>query len=358
MSDSLKRYRAIKDGLKQLYPDEARGNRARHLNVLAALISGIVGSHSTQLPKIAAALPGPAKAESRSKACSRWVNAEEREHETYFLPFVQMLLAHLAQTPLVLVMDVTDIGRQCVTLMLSVVYQGRALPIFWVVYRGKKGHLPSSTHVAFLEAAQELLPVGSEVILLGDGEFDGPELLATAEQCGWHYVCRTAKNALLTADDESLTFAESHVQPGECLSWPEMQFTHHGYGPVHAIAWWRTGCEAPLYLVTNFELSAEACYWYAKRFRIETFFSDQKSRGFHLHKSHLADPMRLGRLMIASCLAYIWIVYLGVIAKLDRWDQIIHRTDRCDLSLFQLGLRLLQHFMQNDCGLPVAFQVW
>src|SRR5207249_4112580 len=102
-------------------------------------------------PKIAAALPGPAKAESRSKACSRWVNAEERDQETYFLPFVQMLLAHLAQTPLVLVMDVTDIGRQCVTLLLSVVYQGRALPIFWVVYRGNKGHLPSSTHVAFLE---------------------------------------------------------------------------------------------------------------------------------------------------------------------------------------------------------------
>ena len=137
------------------------------------------------------------------------------------------------------------------------------------------------------------MPAGSEVILLGDGEFDGPGLLATATQCGWHYVCRTAKNALLTADDERLTFAESHVQPGECLSWPEMQFTHYGYGPVHAIAWWRTRCEAPLYLVTNFELSAEACYWYTKRFRIETFFSDQKSRGFHLHKSHLADPMRL-----------------------------------------------------------------
>lgn len=31
---------------------------------------------------------------------------------------------------------------------------------------------------------------------------------------------------------------------------------------------------------------------YAKRFRIETFFSDQKSRGFHLHKSHLSDPVR------------------------------------------------------------------
>jgi hypothetical protein len=42
---------------------------------------------------------------------------------------------------------------------------------------------------------------------------------------------------------------------------------------------------------------------------IETFFADQKSRGFHLHKSHIADPQRLSRLCIAACLAYIWIVY-------------------------------------------------
>ncbi len=358
MNDSLKRYRAIKDGLKQFYPGEPQGNALRHLNVLAALISGIVGSHSTQLPKIAAELPGPSKPESRAKACSRWINAEEREQETYFLPFVQLLLAHLAQTQLVLVLDVSDVGRHCVTLMLSVVYQGRALPIAWVVYRGRKGHLPTDTHVAFLESVQEMLPASSEVVFLGDGEFDGTELLATLEQFGWRYVCRTAQNAVLSADDETLTFAASHVQPGQCLGWPEMRFTRHGYGPVQAIAWWRKGFQEPIYLVTNCELLDEACYWYAKRFRIETFFSDQKSRGFNLHKSHLSDPMRLSRLMIASCLAYIWIVYLGVIAKHDGWHKIIHRTDRCDLSLFQLGLRLLKHFLSNELGLPVAFQLW
>jgi hypothetical protein len=45
---------------------------------------------------------------------------------------------------------------------------------------------------------------------------------------------------------------------------------------------------------------------------IETFFSDQKSRGFHLYQSHLADPQRLSRLLIAAYLAYIWIIYLVI----------------------------------------------
>jgi hypothetical protein len=69
-----------------------------------------------------------------------------------------------------------------------------------------------------------------------------------------------------------------------------------------------------MFLVTNFELASETCYWYKKRFSIETFFSDEKSHGFYLHKSHLSDPLRLSVLIIAACLAYLWIVYLGLTA--------------------------------------------
>jgi hypothetical protein len=42
MSDNLRRYRAIRNGLRQLYPTEPKGNVARHLNTLAGLISGIL----------------------------------------------------------------------------------------------------------------------------------------------------------------------------------------------------------------------------------------------------------------------------------------------------------------------------
>ncbi|MCL4301652.1 MAG: hypothetical protein KJ077_38480 [Anaerolineae bacterium] len=65
-------------------------------------------------------------------------------------------------------------------------------------------------------------------------------------------------------------------------------------------------------------------------------------------KSHLSDSDRLARLMIAACLAYIWIIYLGVVALQDGWLARLHRTDRCDLSLFQLGLRLLDLLLNVD----------
>ena len=129
------------------------------------------------------------------------------------------------------------------------------------------------------------------------------------------------------------------------------------YGPVLAIAAWDRKYAEPIYLVSNMALLDEACYWYDKRFRIETFFSDQKSRGTQLDKSHISDPVRLSRLMIAACLAYIWIVFLGELSILEGWIKIIHRTDRCDLSLFQLGLCLPEHFLNEDLPIPVEFQM-
>jgi hypothetical protein len=50
MRDNLRRYRAIREALTQWYPGQPTGSVARHLATLAALISGIVGSKSTQLP--------------------------------------------------------------------------------------------------------------------------------------------------------------------------------------------------------------------------------------------------------------------------------------------------------------------
>ena len=110
-------------------------------------------------------------------------------------------------------------------------------------------------------------------------------------------------------------------------------------------------------MVSNMDAAEEACRYYQKRFRIETFFSDQKSRGFHIHKSHISDPQRLSRLLIAACLAYIWIVYLGSVCEKDRWRPIIHRSKRCDVSLFQLGLRLLEYFLNEELLIPVQFYV-
>ena len=96
MSDNLRRYRAIRAALTQGYPGQPTGTLARHLTTLAALISGIVGSKSTHLPQIAMKVPDGTQAESRGKRFARWARNDRITEEVYFVPYAQVLLAHLA----------------------------------------------------------------------------------------------------------------------------------------------------------------------------------------------------------------------------------------------------------------------
>jgi hypothetical protein len=358
MSDNRRVYRTIRIAMRQLFPTEPQGNQVRMLNTLAAMVSGIVLGKSCQLPSIARKTPDQAKAESRIKRYSRWIQNERVDYEGYYLPFVSRLLFSLAQIrELVFIIDGSEVGHQCITLMISLVYGKRALPITWLVVKGCKGHLPERLHLDLLSQLQTILPENCQAVFLGDGEFDGIELQAALQFLNLRYVCRTAKNTQLYEDDWPFSFSDLCLCPGDQISIPNVWFTRQGYGPVTVIAWWERGYLEPIFLVTNFELSDEACYCYQKRFQIETFFSDEKSRGFYLHKSHLSDPERLSTLMIAACLALLWMVYLGLEALHHDWVRLIHRSDRCDWSLFRLGLALLDHFLNESLPIPVSFNL-
>jgi Transposase DDE domain len=359
MSDNLRRYRAIQDALTQYYPSQPTGTVARHLTTLAALISGIVASKSTQMPAIAAHVPDGAKPESRVKRFTRWVGNDHVTDTLYFVPYVELLLRHLALQTLVLVMDGSVVGRGCVALMLHVVYKGRALPLVWQVRHGAKGHFPEDLHIALVKQVHKVLPPGATVVLLGDGEFDGTRLQHTVQEYRWSYVVRTGSNITVVWDGDRFRCETvgACIKPGTLVALRDVRVTEAAYGPIMLLCCWAKGYKDPLYLVTNMASADEACRLYGKRFRIETFFADQKSRGFHVHHSHLSDPTRLSRLLLAACLAYIWIIYLGALCEQDGWVSVIHRGDRCDLSLFQLGLRLLDYLLNEDCAIPVAFYV-
>lgn len=74
---------------------------------------------------------------------------------------------------------------------------------------------------------------------------------------------------------------------------------------------WEAAYEHPIYLVTTHADLEYALALHRRRAQIETYFSDQKSSGFRINRSHISDPTRLARLLIATTLAYLWVVYLG-----------------------------------------------
>ena len=92
MRANLRRYRAIRDALIPWYPGQTTGPVTRHLTTRAALISGIVGRKSTQLPSVATKIPDGTKPESRGTRLTRWLDHERILEEVYFLPSVDLFL--------------------------------------------------------------------------------------------------------------------------------------------------------------------------------------------------------------------------------------------------------------------------
>jgi len=100
------------------------------------------------------------------------------------LPYADILLSHLALETVVRVMDGSGVGDGCSALMIHVLYQGRALPLAWRVRGCPQGHVPQSLHIEVVEVIRDLIPEGTEVVFLGDGEFDGVSLQETLNEAG------------------------------------------------------------------------------------------------------------------------------------------------------------------------------
>src|SRR5438093_6251504 len=96
MRDNPRRYRAIRDAFTQGSPGQPSGTVARHLSTLAALLSGIVGSKSTQLPHSAAKVLNGTKPDSRVKRFARWLDNAHILAEVYVWPYAAILVRHLA----------------------------------------------------------------------------------------------------------------------------------------------------------------------------------------------------------------------------------------------------------------------
>jgi Transposase DDE domain len=192
-------------------------------------------------------------------------------------------------------MDGSVVGHGCVALMIHAIYKGRALPLAWRVRQGPKGHFPEALHIAMIELMSTIVPERAKVVFLGDGEFDGTALQDTLSELGWSYVCRTAMSTTATWEGETfhLDTLGACLRPGRLIELQEVYVTREAYGPLMVLCCWAKGYQEPLYLVSNLASAEEACYYYQKRFRIKTFFSDHKSRGFHIQQSYIADPQRL-----------------------------------------------------------------
>jgi hypothetical protein len=330
------------------------GMQGDNLLTLAYLIVGLILGRNVQLAKIAERVSYAHKESSLEDRFRRFMTNPNIVVQISYSIFIRLIFKAINLKQIVLSIDTTKSGGGCITLMIGISYHSRALPLVWVTFKGKKGHTPQEMQRALLKTVQSYLPPDSQVILLGDGEFDGCQVLEWLNsQPNWHYVCRTAKDTRVKLRDQWFSLHELAPVTGQEAFFDQLLFTEaHQIGPSNIMVVWGVKEQTHWFFVTNFETLAEAKRWYRKRFQIETLFSDLKSRGFNLQESHLKDPQRVNRLLLALAMAYLFIVFWGVEAITSGAIRRMIRTDRFDHSLSQLGFKYIYHLLNKCLSIP------
>lgn len=321
------------------------GNNLRRLEVLGSMVSGVLLQGSSCLSDLGRSNPEQKQQASKEKQMSRWIQSDHTSYSRHYLPYITSLLESLSHGgELTFSIDGSTGGQGCMILMFSVIYKNRAIPVVWHVVKAKKGHLPEDTHRALLKELAAIVAADCEVTIVGDGEYDGCEWQADIIELGWNYVLRTGVARLIeTEPGEQIKLGSMIPSQGETFFMLyDLAFTQKKYGPVNLLIQHEKGYKEPIYLLTNLEFPNRISQLYKKRFMIETFFSDQKSRGFNIQRSRIGKPERLAKLLIATCLAYIFCILAGLKCLQSKFYDQVHRADRCDLSLFSLGKRFLE----------------
>ena len=321
------------------------------------LIIGIYQSRSVCLSRIAGKIPGPAKLLSTTRRLSRLLDNPAIRVREWYEPIARDWLEaqfhHLGEIRLIV--DGTKIGFGHQLLIVCLAYHKRAIPIAWTWVKHVKGHSSASKQLALLAYVRKLIPVGAAVFLVGDSEFGSIAALRQLDRWRWFYVLRQTANPGVWVDETSgwQAFGSYIQKPGQSIWLGSGYLTFKEIYPVNLLTHWKVGEKEPWCLATNLPDRQMALRFYARRMWIEEMYGDFKKHGFDLERTMLRHFLRLSRLTLAVAILYVWLVSIGTRTIRSGLRNLVDRTDRRDLSIFQIGLRFSERCLTN----ALAFQI-
>jgi hypothetical protein len=352
----------IKKSLCELSPFEVQGHALKRINSLSGLISGMINQKSSHLSKIGTGLNNDIDANSQEKHAKRFLENKYTNYNVFYLPYLACFIASISQNKqflstvrhLTLVIDGSQMGSKHVTLMVSIVLGKRAIPLFWVVKKGKKGHFPTEMHLDVIRKAvasiRSIVSKETTLTLLGDGEFDSVELQRCCRQeLHIGYVFRTACDSVMYENDDEFKPKDIKLDSNvKSLFIPSIDFSKEKFEDVHFLCWFDPKIyDDPLFLVSTFDNAPDIMDAYKKRFAIETMFKDLKTRGFNLHKNRLGKASTVANLIMVAALAFCFMMNFGI-ANTDNPLKIkIQRNDKNTNSVFSYAVLLLQYLIKK-----------
>jgi hypothetical protein len=107
------------------------------------LVTGLIFGRSVQFWEVAVWKPADIRLLSAVRRFERSVANPDVKVAPLFELFVLAMQASLSSETAYLILDCTQVGRQCRTLMAALAYHETVLPLGWQSIQGKKGHVPA-----------------------------------------------------------------------------------------------------------------------------------------------------------------------------------------------------------------------
>lgn len=364
-------YGKVLKALKSLHSKGLQGHAFKRVKKMAGLVTGMIRYKSSHLSKIGKGLSEQITAYSKEKAAKAFLSNKWTDIETHYLPFIKDMLPKIISYSLKnggvhLIIDGSKMGNKHCTLMVSIAYRKRSIPLLWLVKKQPKGHFKAALHVELMKAVSELLlpllnPLAQNeknipITVLGDGEFDSIELQEFCKSVYWDYVFRTANNTILYEHGERFQAKNLAVdKEHNSLFIKNVEFTKKRFKYVNFLLWHNKECEQPLPLISSLFCPKEIMYAYRMRYGIEALFKDLKSTSFNLHKTRLTKAYDISNLIMVAALAFNFLTILAEKFKdnpIRKYIQRIRKNVK-EFSFYTFALELLNYLI--DEGLEFCF---
>lgn len=354
MANNLLVYHKVLGQLCQWLP----GERITRLRNMALLLVGVQQSRGIHMSQIVNHWPGVVgKVPSLVNRLRRFLSNPAVEVRRWYEPLAQQLVARFRGQRLRLIIDCTKVGFNFRMLSISLAYKKRALPLVWSLHRGHKGHVGYVQQLELLTYVAGLLGNATEVWLLGDAGFESVHLLAWLRTQGWHFVLRQpGKNQVRWPGQDWVKLAALPLQPGETriIGWVELTEKHVA-GPFWLLLHWAKGEDEPWFLITDAPTQGQLVRLYAIRMWTEELYGDLKGHGFDLEATHLDDPDRIARLVLALCINFVWFITLGSWVVKRGFRHLVDVKSRRDKSYFRIGWDWIHRCLRLNLPVPLLF---
>jgi hypothetical protein len=350
----------VEDTMNQLFQATIPLSMAQNQR-LASASSALTLARSVQLPQMANWLARQSQKAGRVRFLERFFEAEFLTQELVYQPFLRHYLAKRRDAVWYLLIDRSTLrGYETEILVISLAYNGHAIPLVWQVidFGCTSGLEQIELWQRLVNLLAVILPKGTRIVVQGDTEFGSVEVIKFLRYQTWDFILAQAANSNYRHRGTQVwqSLRDLRVQAGTGIYLEQIEWTEqHIYGAFNLFAFWQEHQSSPesqrrevRYCLTSLRMSHMLRPIGRRRWGIECFFKDYKSGGFDVESSHFRQHERWEKLLVLLAVNYLWFNSVGRWLSKTGKRALVDAKARRQLSYFRMGWDwLISEFSQG-----------